>query len=214
MANRLRSRGAARRGWCNCRASIAGTRRLRCFFDSLAAPFDPVPYSLKRSESSAAADVLPACQDFLRKSPEPGQYGVAAGGGLDLATDEIEGLFDFGVEILAEGEWIGRENEQGKNRAVADQFAGIRARRGLPLVANGRQEFRPLVTPDLRDLIPVSFNSLPLIHSSPIVACRMGEPIFNQFVVRCFEIIVCGVVGQPREILRLKHGFLSAAKIR
>jgi hypothetical protein len=177
---------------------MAGTRGLGCFLDSLSSPLFPVRSPLRRSEPSAAADLLPAGEDFFGESPKPRQHGVAAGGGLDLATDEIEGLFDFGVEILAEGEWIGRENEQGKNRAVADQFAGIRARRGLPLVANGRQEFRPLVTPDLRDLIPVSFNSLPLIHSSPIVACRMGEPIFNQFVVRCFEIIVCGVVGQPR----------------
>jgi hypothetical protein len=75
-------------------------------------------------------------------------------------TDAVEGLFDFGMEVLAEGERIGRENEQGKiERSPINSRESERGAACRSLLTADKNSVPCLVTPDLRDLIPVSFNS-------------------------------------------------------
>jgi hypothetical protein len=88
---------------------MAGTRGLGCFLDSLSSPLFPVRSPLRRSEPSAAADLLPAGEDFFGESPKPRQHGMSAGCRFEVLTDAIEGLFDFDVEGPRQGERIGRE---------------------------------------------------------------------------------------------------------
>jgi hypothetical protein len=65
--------------------------------------------TLSQSEAAGVTDELPLGEDLFEESPKPRQDGLSAGCRFEVLTDAVEGLLNFGVEALAEGDWIGRE---------------------------------------------------------------------------------------------------------